>query len=102
MGNVAIPQAAARGMVDLVDVYLLQPTRQASATFRGSNGADHPRALIIHWIAPDIFHRKMRQARVGCTILPNLKHKAVGLRATAVAWMRYLRSKHGIEMLQYR
>jgi hypothetical protein len=64
VNNVAIVQILARYVVNMVDVDLLQPTRRAEATLRGSTGIDHRQELvihwIIHWIAPDRVHQNRR------------------------------------------
>jgi hypothetical protein len=43
---VAIVQIVARYVVNMVDVDLLQPTRRAEATLRGSTGTDHRHDLV--------------------------------------------------------
>jgi hypothetical protein len=60
----------------VLDVYLLQPTRRAEGTLRGSIETDHRRDLVMHWIAPDKVQKYRRQIRVGNAILQLLKYKS--------------------------
>jgi hypothetical protein len=89
----AIEHDGVNNVAVVPDARLLQPTRQAEATLRGSPGTDHHQDLdIIHWIAPDAVRQNRRQVRVGWLVgwsrdSPTLKHEhqVVGLRAAVKA-----------------